>query len=259
VGQGDAAVVELPGRRVLVVDAGGFAGSEFDTGEGIVSPFLRHRGLLRPDALVMTHAHPDHAGGLASLLLRHRPRELWWTGVPGTGPSWRRLERAIAASGTRARVLAAGAAPPRFAADVAVLHPDDVRGLSLNDSSLTLRLGSGGGVLLTGDIEAAAEARLVGARAPLASAVLKVPHHGSRTSSGPGFVAAVGPRVAVVSVGADNRYGLPAPAVEGRYRAAGVCVLRTDRCGAITVKLGDGAPRVRTERPGCGCPSDARR
>jgi competence protein ComEC len=58
----------------------------------------------------------------------------------------------------------------------------------------------------------------------------------------------------VVSVGADNRYGLPAPPVEARYRAAGACVLRTDRCGAITVTLGDGPPRVRTERPGCGCP-----
>jgi competence protein ComEC len=62
-----------------------------------------------------------------------------------------------------------------------------------------------------------------------------------------------------VSVGADNRYGLPAPAVEARYRAAGVCVLRTDRCGAITITLDGGVARVRTERPGCGCPPDARR
>jgi len=107
--------------------------------------------------------------------------------------------------------------------------------------------------LLTGDIEAAAEARLLGGRAPLASTILKVPHHGSRTSSGPAFVAAVRPEVAVLSVGADNRYGLPAPAVEARYRAAGACVLRTDRCGAVTVTLDGGLPRVRTERPGCGC------
>jgi competence protein ComEC len=256
VGQGDAAVVELPGGHALVVDAGGLAGREFDTGEGIVSPFLRQRRILRPDALVMTHAHPDHAGGMASLLLRHRPREFWWTGVPGTGPSWRRLDRAIAASGARVRVLSAGDPLPDFARGVAVLHPDDPRGMSLNDSSLTLRAG---GVLLTGDIEAAAESRLLRASAPLASTVLKVPHHGSRTSSGPAFVAAVLPELAVLSVGADNRYGLPAPAVEARYRAAGVCVMRTDRCGAVTVTLDGGPPHVRTERPGCGCPRGVRR
>ena len=260
VGQGDAAVVELPGGHTLVVDAGGFPESEFDTGEGIVSPFLRQRGILHPDALVMTHAHPDHAGGLASLLRRHRPREFWWTGVPGAGESWRGLERAIGTSGVLVRVLYAGTPLPEFARGVVVLHPDDPRGLSLNDSSLTLRVEGGrGAALLTGDIEATAEGRLLVGQAPLASTILKVPHHGSRTSSGPAFVSAVRPEVAIMSVGADNRYGLPAPAVEARYRAAAVCVLRTDRCGAITVTLEGGAPRVRTERPGCGCPRGVRR
>jgi competence protein ComEC len=255
VGQGDAAVVELPGGHTLVVDAGGFPGSEFDTGEGVVSPFLRQRGILHPDVLVMTHAHPDHAGGLASLLVRHPPREFWWTGVPGSGRSWRRLERAIVASDARVRVLAAGMPLPEFARGVAVLHPDDPRGLSQNDSSLTLRVDAGGGaVLLTGDIEATAEARLLAGAAPLGSSVLKVPHHGSRTSSGPAFLGAVRPAIAIVSVGADNRYGLPAPAVESRYRTAGACVLRTDRCGAITITLEGGPPRLRTQRPGCGCP-----
>jgi competence protein ComEC len=254
VGQGDAAVVELPGGRTLVVDAGGFPAGEFDTGEAVVSPFLRQRGILRPDALIMTHAHPDHAGGLASLLRRHRPREFWWTGVPGGGRGWRRLEREIAASGARVRVLSAGARLPDFARGIHVLHPDDPQGLSLNDSSLTLRLeAEGGAALLTGDIEAAAERRLLRAPDALASDVLKVPHHGSRTSSGPAFVTAVGPDIAVMSVGADNRYRLPAADVEARYRAAGACVLRTDRCGAITVTLGDGPPRVWTRRPGCGC------
>jgi competence protein ComEC len=259
VGQGDAAVVELPGGHTLVVDAGGFPGSEFDTGEGVVAPFLRQRGILHPDALVMTHAHPDHAGGLASLLRRHRPREFWWTGVPGTGSGWRRLERAIVRSGARVRVLSAGASLPDFARGIVVLHPDDPRGLSQNDSSLTLRVRGGGGtVLLTGDIEAAAEARLLAGRAPLDGTILKVPHHGSRTSSGPAFIAAVRPVVAVMSVGADNRYGLPAPVVEARYASAGTCVLRTDRCGAVTVTLDRGVPRLRTERPGCGCPRGPR-
>lgn len=254
VGQGDAAVVELPTGGTLVVDAGGFPGSEFDTGEAVVWPYLRHRGILRPDAVVMTHAHPDHSGGLGALL-RRRPREFWWTGVPGRGEAWRRLADAVAASGARVRVLADASPLPGFAAGVAVLHPvPETGGLSLNDTSLTLRVAAGGGVLLTGDIEAAAESRLLARPARLASRVLKVPHHGSRTSSAPAFVAAVRPAIAVVSVGTDNRYRLPAAAVEARYRDAGACVLRTDRCGAVTVTSDARGLRVRTERPGCGCP-----
>jgi competence protein ComEC len=91
----------------------------------------------------------------------------------------------------------------------------------------------------------------------LRAAVLKVPHHGSRTSSTPRFVAAVDPALAVISVGADNRYGLPAPEVEERYRAGGACVLRTDRCGAVTILVGDEGLRVETARPGCACPPRA--
>ena len=134
--------------------------------------------------------------------------------------------------------------------------PADGGYTSLNDSSLTLSVRAGAtAVLLTGDIEARAEERLLLAPARLPAAVLKVPHHGSRTSSTPHFVDAVAPRVAVISVGADNRYRLPSPEVEARYRARGACTLRTDHCGAITIAADGARLEVRTTRSGCACPT----
>jgi competence protein ComEC len=87
----------------------------------------------------------------------------------------------------------------------------------------------------------------------LAAVVLKAPHHGSRTSSTVAFLDAVGPRFVVVPVGAHNRYGLPAPEVEARYRARAACVLRTDRCGAVTVVADGRRVAVTTARAECGC------
>lgn len=256
VGQGDAAVAELPDGRVLVVDAGGFPGSDFDTGAAIVAPYLATRKIGHIDALMMTHAHPDHSGGLPSLVRRYRPSEFWWTGWPGRGDAWARLERSLADAAVPGRILGAGARPTAWAGVIAVLHPPAGWALpDLNDSSLTLRLTHGRvRVLLTGDAEAAAESRMLQRPDVLPADVVKVPHHGSRTSSTPGFVATVAPRVAVISVGADNRYGLPSPEVEARYRARGTCVLRTDRCGAVTIVSDGRRLDVSAARPGCACP-----
>src|SRR5262249_38920665 len=104
VGQGDAAVVELAGGRTMVIDAGGLRGSDFDPGAALVEPFLRPRKIQRVEVLVMSHAHPDHAGGLAHLVRAMDPAELWWSGLPATGPAWDAITAALRETGTPARL-----------------------------------------------------------------------------------------------------------------------------------------------------------
>lgn len=255
VGQGDAAVVELPQGGILVVDGGGVPGSDFDVGRAVVAPYLRARKIAHVDVAVATHAHPDHFAGLVSVVATFRPRELWWPGVGARAPGWWRLENAAGAAGTRLRAVGVGRTLTLGGARLRVLHPGTRPPGSLNDSSVVLELTwAGRRVLLTGDVERRGE-RVLLAGDLRGADVVKVPHHGSATSSTPAFVRATRPAVAVVSVGAANRYGHPAPAVEARWRAAGACVLRTDRCGAVTVVIDpDGAMATTAVDASCACP-----
>jgi competence protein ComEC len=131
------------------------------------------------------------------------------------------------------------------------LHPQaaEAGAARRNNLSCVLRVSSAGGsMLLTGDIERQAENALVQKSASLKAEVLLVPHHGSRTSSTPGFIAAVAPRWAVVAVGYRSRFGHPNAEVLGRYRAAGASIVRTDLDGAVQVRLMDMGVQVNTER-----------
>ena len=255
VGQGDAAVVEFPGSAVLVVDGGGFPRTDFDPGEAVVASYLWGSKIGRVDFVAVSHADLDHAGGLGFVIEEFKPREFWWNGHREPGEALSKLLERVAHAGSGQRLLDGDAASWQVGpVDVRVLHPPRAaRGTgrsggrgSRNDDSLVFRLRWGAtSVLFTGDIETAAERELLtSADAALGSAVLKVPHHGSRTSSGPGFLAAVDPAVAIISVGAGNRYGLPAPEVRRRYHDQGVCVRRTDEIGAITVEGGVDGYRV---------------
>jgi competence protein ComEC len=219
VGQGDAIVVEGPDGRVVLVDAGAGGPYRLDTGERVVAPFLWNRGILRLAAAVITHADIDHAGGMAAV------REVFtideaWDGAPGLTP--------LALGGATVTPLAAAAT-------------------GRNDAARVLRIDFGrASVLLASDIEAAGEQALVASGAPLGSPVLKVPHHGSRTSSGPELLAAVRPAVALVSVGARNTYGHPDASVLARLAAAGSDVYRTDRDGALVLETDGHALTVTT-------------
>jgi competence protein ComEC len=241
VGQGDAAVVEFPGSAVLVVDGGGFAGSDFDPGEAVVAPFLWSRKIGRVDYVAMSHAEIDHAGGLAFLVREFQPREFWWNGWPGRGTGFDGLQAALDDGPVVVRRMSRDTPPWAVGpVGIEVLHPPAAygRSASANEASLVLRLRwRATTVLFTGDIQSRGESYIAELGAPmLRSGVLKVPHHGSLTSSGERFLDAVQPEVAVMSVGAGNRHGLPHSRVCARYQARGICIRRTDQHGAVILR-----------------------
>jgi len=249
VGQGDAALVELPGGRVLVVDGGGLGG-RFDVGARVVAPQLWRRKIARADWLALSHADFDHFGGLAFLVEAFAPQALWWNGVPGHGERFAELRDAATAHAVRWREPA-GRTWNVNGVILRAFEPWAALGGGDNDRSLVLQLRYGGrAVLFTGDLERGGESALVAQwGATLASDILKVPHHGSRTSSSAALLAAVAPRDAVISCGAGNRFGFPHPSVVAAYAQRGTTLWRTDRDGAVTMVIrADGALHIDSAR-----------
>jgi competence protein ComEC len=244
VGQGDSALLEGPGGFVMLVDGGGRYDDSFDTGARVVEPVLRARGIARVDLVVLSHPHPDHLNGLLCVLERFEVGTLWTSGDDGHNPKYGEL-LALAHQRGVATPVPAGFASKGMRVEPLGPWVGDVvgppPGLDANNASLVVRASyAGHAVLFTGDIGADGEAELV-ARGEtglvVASDVVKVPHHGSRTSSGDEFLAAAQPNIAVVSVGKHNTFHLPSSATLSRYAARGVHMQRTDRDGAVTVAV----------------------
>ena len=256
VGQGDAILVRSGGRAMLV-DCGP------DPDATVLRAFLRHTGVSRLDAVAISHAHPDHFGGLIALAQRVHVTTLYTNGNLGRGAVGAEMAHALAMVGLSPRpppaeaflwgelwlwftnVPAAAEGPataevpatadvPAAAEGPAAHGPEPDLGHE-NDASLVLRIdGPGGAVLLPGDIEAAAEnvlAEPIAARGAID--VLKAPHHGSRTSSTPRFLDRLHPRAVVFTVGRANRFHFPRPQIQARYSERGIRQWQTDTDGAV--------------------------
>lgn len=250
VGQGDGLVIELPTRKVLVIDAGPRSEDGSDAGQSVMAPMLRKRGISHIDWLLITHAHPDHSGGVEALLREFSVTELWLAALPSLPPDASQHHRkevdAAELAYQRLRQLAAqqntlvtephslGSGP----VELRVLPAPQPALLGLNDGSVVTRIRYGhASLLLTGDIESPREQLLLSGDESLRADVLKAPHHCSRTSSTEPFVQAVAPRLVICSVGRHNRFGFPHEEVVARYQKLGSQILRTDQLGSVTVEI----------------------
>jgi competence protein ComEC len=242
VGQGDSLLLVFPDGKSMVVDGGGVLSygprkrrASLDTGEDVVSPYLWSRGIRRIDVLVVTHAHEDHSGGAAALAENFRPAHIW-VGANPPEPVLATAARlhipveamresdAFPFGGTTIQPLS----PPR---DYANARPG-------NNDSLAFRISYGSrSFLLTGDMEGPMEQRILSENAGVLRAdVLKVGHHGSKTSTTQDFLDAAAPSVAVISAGFENSFGHPHRDVISRLTERHSTVLRTDFDGLVTVR-----------------------
>lgn len=257
VGQGDASLIDFPDGSLMLIDAGGTPAGGPDPGARVVLPVLRARRREQLDVVVLSHPHPDHFGGLLAVFRTVEIRELWDTGqgrADGAGPVYAELLREARVRGVRVRGPdeLCGKEHRFGAARLRVLAPcpHALPSRSANDNSFVLGIELGlHGFLWTGDAEVAAEATLLAEHRTLLRAdVLKVGHHGSRTSTGQAFLDAVRPRYAVVSSGVRNRFGHPSPDVMARLEGSGVKTLRTDRHGSVEFRTDGRVLAARTAR-----------
>jgi competence protein ComEC len=256
VGQGDSLLAAFPTGQLMLIDAGGIPSfgrarkSGIDIGEDVVSPYLWSRSIRHLDVVAMTHAHEDHMGGMSAVLRNFHPRELW-TGAVQDSPEWRSVrdtaerlhipircmlrDAPFAFGGTVVQVLAPG--------------PDYLpAGIPKNDDSLVLRIRfRSTSFLLTGDMEKKIEKELAADGLLEHDDVLKVGHHGSRSSSNPEMLDLEHPAFGLISAGFDNSYGHPHPITLAALSERNVRIWRTDEAGLIRISSDGRRIRIETE------------
>jgi competence protein ComEC len=250
VGQGDAILLRSPQGRAWMIDAGGALDGGFDVGEAVVAPYLWSRGVRSLDRVLVTHAHPDHSGGVPALLAAFPVGEVWEGPAPRRDKGYAILDAALREARVARRSVRLGTREEWDGVAVEVLGPrasGRPPWVTRNDDSVVVSVRYGAvTVLLAGDVEARGEALLP----PVRALALKAPHHGSRSSSSAHLLRSLGPRLALVSAGFRNRFGHPHADVLDRYREARTLVLRTDRDGCVTLTTDGTRTWLRTDRHG---------
>jgi competence protein ComEC len=247
VNQGDSLLVVFPDTETMLIDAGGFPGAErmvrkpqLDIGDDVVSPYLWSRRIRHLDYAVLTHGHSDHMGGLAAILDNFRPRALWIGAEPATN-QWKAVEQHAAADNIRIVSLDRSAPPMMIGGTrIRVLAPPHgyvAADAPHNNDSLVLEMTYGRRtILLTGDAERPIEDDMIASGELRPVTLLKVGHHGSRTSSSEEFLDEVNPRFALISDGYKNQFHHPHPDVLNRLAEHHTPVFRTDQRGLITFR-----------------------
>jgi competence protein ComEC len=222
---------------------------------------LWSRSIRRLDIVALSHSHEDHIGGLAAILTNFRPRELW-TGATPASPAWDALREEALRAGIKIVPMRRGEPFQYGGVSLQALAPGPDYELGTaprNNDSLALRLIYGErSALLTGDIERPIEAQLLAENLAGHADILKVAHHGSKTSSMAALLDAVHPAFALISAGFENSYGHPHPDILARLHERGIEVLRTDTLGLISVRTDGHRVRITTDHwsPG-GSPDPA--
>ncbi|HXV67477.1 MAG TPA: DNA internalization-related competence protein ComEC/Rec2 [Nitrospira sp.] len=258
VGQGDSAVVELPDGQTVLID-GGARYERFDMGRGVVAPFLWNRGIRHLDHVVGTHQQSDHVSGLIWVLRHVSVGQYWGTGVERSEQFVADLNAALIARRLQERIPVRGedllpAGPCRFK----ILNPSgDGRterpaarqsGTALNNRSIVTRLQCGAhAILFAADIEIAG-LQALDEEGRQAVTLLKVPHHGARSSLDRHWLGQIHPQYAVISAGRDNPYGHPVAAVLQAYEDQRVALYRTDQDGAVWITGRLSSPDVHVTR-----------
>ncbi len=263
VGQGDAAFITFPDGRTLLVDGGGRvkykdANDENETferdvrgiGESIVSEFLWHRGYSRIDYILATHADADHIQGLTDVAKNFEIGAAIFGRTPIEDPDFAALAGVLLRRGIPVEIVARGETLKFDEVLVEVLYPpasDDAGAVSDNDNSVVLRIIYGSrSFLLTGDIESAAENRILAGKVDLKSDLIKVAHHGSRTSSTQQFIDAVDAKQAIISVGRSSPFGHPHKEIVERWKAHGTKLRTTGEKGTVSVSTDGKSLEIKT-------------
>ncbi len=239
IGQGDAILITTPSGRNILIDSG--PNDRKDSGKDIIVPFLRHSGILTLDALVVTHADADHFGGALGIVGSFPVKELWVSECARLEPkpAWIKTMAVALERGIPLRDIGKGFTWSDNSMEIRALHPVSAGTCGeTNEESITFRVkGLGHSAVLTGDLTVAGERKILKSGMFLKSDVLKLGHHGSKTSSSRNFLTAVGPKLALVSSGRKNRFHHPHKQVVERLDSLGIPYLNTATRGTITVQF----------------------